>query len=97
MKILDSSYEGVSNWKDFVAENPTITIEEAQAILEHHHYHRHRTVLLDDWCRSQVNVRVLIYESTKDNIEIICRQCRISKLVSSNDLFDWMAGFRLQC
>ncbi len=90
MKIFDSSYEGVSNSEDFIAENPTITIDEAMAILEHHKYHSHRTVLLDDWTTGQLNVRALIYESTKDNIEIICKQCRISQRVSTKEVFDWM-------
>ena len=83
-------YEGVSNSEEFIAENPTITIEEAQAILDHHNYTSHRTVLLDDWTKDQLSVRVLIYECTKDNIEIICRQCRISQKVSTKDVFDWM-------
>lgn len=88
MKIFDSGYEGVSNSEEFIAENPTITINEAMAILEHHKYHSHRTVLLDDWTAGQLNVRVLIYESTKDNIEIICRQ--ILGRVSTKEVFDWM-------
>ena len=88
MKIFHSGYEGVSNSEEFIAENPTITINEAMAILEHHKYHSHRTVLLDDWTAGQLNVRVLIYESTKDNIEIICRQ--ILGRVSTKEVFDWM-------
>ena len=88
MKIFHSGYEGVSNSEEFIAENPTITIDEAMAILEHHKYHSHRTVLLDDWTTGQLNVRALIYESTKDNIEIICRQ--ILGRVSTKEVFDWM-------
>ncbi len=51
MKIFDSSivdyFEGDSDCKEFIAENPTITIAEAQAILEHHNFTSNRTVLLD--------------------------------------------------
>ena len=83
-------YTGVGNSEEFIAENPTITIDEARKILDHHNYSSHRTVLLDDWSQDQLNVRVLIYECTKDNIEIICRQCRISQKVSTKDVFDWM-------
>ncbi len=87
MKIF---YQGVSNSEDFIEQHPTITIDKAIAILKHHNYYSYRTVLLDDWTTGQLNVRVLIYESTKDNIEIICRQCRISQHVSTKELFDWM-------
>jgi hypothetical protein len=97
MKIFDSNivhgdghYEGVSNSKEFIAQNPTISIAEARKILDHHKYHSYRTVLLDDWTTGQLNVRALIYECTKENIEIICRQCRISHQVSTKEVFDWM-------
>jgi hypothetical protein len=87
-------YEGVSESGEFIAENPTITIDEAQEILVHHNYHNSRSVLLDDWTICEKVAfsvrRVLIYESTKDNIEIICRECRISKRVSTKAVFDWM-------
>tara|TARA_R100001377_G_scaffold62409_1_gene38249 strand:- start:1619 stop:1891 length:273 start_codon:yes stop_codon:yes gene_type:complete len=85
-------YEGVSESEEFITENPTITIDEAQEILVHHNYHNSRSVLLDD-CNlvGAFSVRrVLIYESTKDNIEIICQECRISKRVSTKAVFDWM-------
>jgi len=72
------------------ASPSTLTIDEAIEILENHKYFSSRTVLLDDWSNNQLNVRVLIYESTKDNIEIICRQCRISQRVSTKEVFDWM-------
>ncbi len=87
MKIFQ---QGVSNSKEFIEKNPTITINEAIAILERHNFTSYRTVLLDDWTAGQLNVRVLIYECTKDNIEIICRQCRISQRVSTREVFDWM-------
>ncbi len=87
MKIFQ---QGVSNSKEFIEKNPTITINEAIAILERHNFTSYRTVLLDDWTTGQLNVRVLIYECTKDNIEIICRQCRISQRVSTREVFDWM-------
>ncbi len=87
-KIDPRRYEGVSNSKEFIEKNPTITIDEAIAILEHHKYHSHRTVLLDDWRTGQLNVRVLIYECTKDNIEIICRV--EWQRVFTHELFDWM-------
>jgi len=83
-------YEGVSESEEFIAENPTITMDEAIAILDHHNYTSHRRVLLDDWTLNKFNVGVLIYESTKDNIEIICRECSISKQVSTKEVFDWM-------
>ena len=89
-------YEGISQREEFIAENPTITIEEAQAILEHHKYHSHRTVVLDDWTTGS-SVRALIYKSTKDNIEIICRQggwIGLTEAVSTKDVFDWMGGYR---
>ena len=88
-------YEGFSNrsWREgFIAENPIIAIEEAQAILEHHKYHSHRSVVLDDWATGS-SVRALIYESTKDNIEIICRQggwIGVIEAVSTKEVFDWM-------
>ena len=102
MKIFDSSivdyFDGVSNSKEFIEGNPTIEIEEAMAILEHHKYHSYRNVFLDDWTTGH-HARALIYESTKDNIEIICRclprrlchnHGRLSHRVSTKELFDWM-------
>ena len=83
-------YQGFGSSEEFIAKNPTISIAEARKILDHHNYTSHRTVLLDDWSQNQLNVRALIYESTKDNIEIICRQCRISHQVSTKEVFDWM-------
>ena len=83
-------YQGFGSSEEFIAKNPTISIAEARKILDHHNYTSHRTVLLDDWSQNQLNVRALIYESTKDNIEIICRQCRISQQVSTKEVFDWM-------
>lgn len=85
-------YEGVPSTSEFIAENPIITFEEAQAILEHHKYHSHRSVRLDDYATGS-SVRVLIYESTKDNIEIICRQggwIGLTDAVSTKEVFDWM-------
>ena len=85
-------YQGVGNSEEFIAENPTISIDEARKILDHHKYHSHRTVVLDDWTTGS-SVRALIYESTKDNIEIICRQggwIGLTEAVSTKDVFDWM-------
>lgn len=89
MKIYKGSFR---KSEEFIAENPTITIDEAQEILLQHNYHNSRSVMLDTTVFTGVvtECRVLIYESTKDRIEVICQECSISKQVSTQVVFGWM-------
>ena len=86
-------YEGISQREEFISENPTITIEQAQEILNHHNYHNHRSVRFYNDNNSS-SYRALIYESTKDNIEIIAKaehsQFPHPFYIVTKDVFNWM-------